>query len=550
MQKGELNKFPYFRIAMKATYIDYSETNSFSSTALSYLSRDPKLRPFIFDFPSVENFGKLIKSKTVTANREVLVKVLKRQYSVLEAESDELKAKNLVLSNIELLSQPNTYTITTGHQLNIFTGPLYFIYKIVTAINLARELKQSYPEKNFVPVYWMATEDHDFAEINHISLHGKPIVWEQDNRGATGRLPTSTIASAVKAFQNLLGISKNSEKLSTLIEEAYINHSHLADATRHLVNGLFAEHGLVIVDADNHELKKQFAGIITEDILNKNSSRIIGQTSKNLEDAGFSTQVNAREINFFYMADGLRERIIEENGVFSVLNTDIRFTEEQIKEEITLYPERFSPNVIMRPLYQEVILPNLAYIGGGAEIVYWLQLKDNFDFYKAGFPLLLLRNSALITDESFSGKLCRLHIKLKDLFKNTETLQKEWVLTHSQHTLTLASEKSEFEAIFQKIKLRAYKIDPTLAPSAEAVNARLKKALGNLEQKLVKAEKKNHEGALSQIESLRSKYFPGGGLQERSENFGIFYVKYGDQFISELIRHFKPLDFKFTILEP
>ncbi len=304
------------------------------------------------------------------------------------------------------------------------------------------------------------------------------------------------------------------------------------------------------MDADNRELKKQFADIITEDILNKNSFRLIDKTSKSLEDAGFSTQVNAREINFFYMTDGLRERIIEVVGIFSVLNTDIRFTEEQIKEEISLYPERFSPNVIMRPLYQEVILPNLAYIGGGAEIVFWLQLKENFDFYKAGFPLLLLRNSALITDESFSGKLCRLHLKLKDLFKDTESLQKDWVLTHSHHTLNLSDEKSEFEAIFQKIKLRAYKIDPTLAPSTEAINARLKKALSNLEQKLVKAEKKNHEGALSQIENLRNKYFPGGGLQERSENFGVFYVKYGDQFISELIRHFKPLDFKFTILEP
>ncbi len=187
-------KFPYFRIAMKATYIDYSETNSFSSTALSYLSRDPKLRPFISDFPSIEAFGKLIASKRVTADRDVLVEVLKRQYAGVGAESEKWKADSAVLSNIELLSDPNTYTITTGHQLNIFTGPLYFIYKIVTAINLAKELKEAYPNKNFVPVYWMATEDHDFAEINHISLHGKPIVWEQDNRGATGRLPTSTIA--------------------------------------------------------------------------------------------------------------------------------------------------------------------------------------------------------------------------------------------------------------------------------------------------------------------------------------------------------------------
>src|SRR5690606_16100450 len=150
---------------------------------------------------------------------------------------------------------------------------------------------------------------------------------------------------------------------------------------------------------------------------------------------------------------------------YYVLNTDIRFSEQELKEEIQNYPDRFSPNVIMRPLYQEVILPNLAYIGGGGELAYWFQLKKNFDFYQIDFPILILRNSALIAGENQHDKLMRLGLSWKDIFKKTDEIQKEWVLKHSSHTLSLTDEWKELSCIFEKIKLRAYKIDPTLSPS-------------------------------------------------------------------------------------
>lgn len=532
---------------MKATYIDYSETNSFSSTALCYLAQDPRLEPFVSYFPTLENFGKFIAEKKITADREVLQQVLLKQYA------DTLSASSLhqnVSTNINLLSQDSTYTVTTGHQLNIFTGPLYFIYKIVTAINLAAELKVKYPEKDFVPVYWMASEDHDFAEINHIKVFGKKISWDAQVSGATGRLNPETISDALRTYQNSLGISENSEHLGSIIKAAYLEHKTLASATRYLVNALFGEYGLVIVDADEPALKKQFAGIIEEDILTAKSYSAINDSSKRLKEAGFDPQVNSREINFFYMKDDFRERIVADNGVYYVLNSDIRFTEEELREEIRSYPERFSPNVVMRPLYQEVILPNLAYIGGGAELVYWLQLKQNFDQFKVSFPLVLLRNSAMLVDESFSSKLCRLKIYSKDIFKDTDTIKKEWVLKNSRNNLSLHDEMTEFNALFEKLKLRASKVDPTLVASTDAINARLKHALGNLEKKFLKAEKRNHESILQQIDGLKDKYFPGAGLQERSENFGIYYVKYGRLLVAELIKHFKPLDMKFTILEP
>jgi bacillithiol biosynthesis cysteine-adding enzyme BshC len=530
---------------MKATYIDYSETNSFSTTLLSYLAQDPRLEPYISNWPSPENFSSLIARKKIT-NREALVNVLNKQYADSGYHNSE---SQLVHDNIASLKSEDTYTVTTGHQLNIFTGPLYFIYKIVTAINLATELRSAHPDKNFVPVYWMATEDHDFEEINKVKIHGKKFTWNEDAKGATGRIDPISIRDTLKAYENTLGLSENSKKLTAILNEAYLNHTTLSEATRYLVHHLFSAYGLVILDADDAILKREFAAIIKEDILEQKSFSAISDTSKALKESGFETQVHSREINFFYLNDKLRERIVVENNNWRVLNTNITFNKDELLAEIENHPERFSPNVVMRPLYQEVILPNLAYIGGGAEIVYWLQLKKNFEQFGIDFPLLVLRNSALVTAATFSSKLSRLQISVKDIFKEPTVLKKDWVINNSSHKLSLADELLEFSSVFEKLKLRAYKIDPTLAPSTEAVKARLQKALANLEQKLIKAEKRNHEEVLSQIDHLRNKYFSGNSLQERTENFGVFYTEYGSAFIDELVRHFKPLDFKFTILE-
>ncbi|MEC3880799.1 bacillithiol biosynthesis cysteine-adding enzyme BshC [Parapedobacter sp. 10938] len=528
---------------MKATYIDYKDTNSFSKTLLAYLADAPALAPFAGNRPTLDGFARQIEAKTGKTDRTELVQVLRRQYGHVLAE------RSAVTANISALADERTFTVTTGHQLNIFTGPLYFIFKIASTIRLARDLKAAFPDYHFVPVYWMATEDHDFAEINHTRLHGKKIVWDTPAVGATGRMKTAGMDDTVQEYQRALGLSDNSSKLATLVRTAYLQHDNLADATRSLVDGLFGAHGLVIIDADEASLKQRFAAFIERDILGGHSHDAIEQTSVALQAAGFASQVHAREINFFYLTDTFRERIVKlDDGRFEVLNQGLYFSEDELKAEIHRHPERFSPNVVMRPLYQEVILPNLAYIGGGAEIAYWLQLKSVFEHFDVDFPILVPRNSAMITDDNMSVKVLRLNLTFRSIFKDTEELKKEYVRRHTKHRLTLNDEWMELNAIFSKLRLRAHKIDPSLGPSTDAVKARLKKAINNLEKKLLKADKRNHEDALIQIDRIKEKLFPGGVLQERSENMGPLYVRYGDRLIEELIQHFSPLDFKFTII--
>ncbi|MGO3108828.1 MAG: bacillithiol biosynthesis cysteine-adding enzyme BshC [Sphingobacterium sp.] len=528
---------------MKATYIDYSDTGSFSKTLLAYLANDESLKSFYNRPAELASFAAQMEDKKDFVHRVLLRDQLTEQYG------DMLKASPVVAKNIELLANESTFTVTTGHQLNIFTGPLYFIFKIITAVRLAKDLKEAYPEKDFVPVYWMASEDHDFAEINHTRVFGKRIVWDTPAVSGTGRMSTDDITDAVKQYCGTFGLGPNAQKLEAIVERAYCSGKNLAEATRSLVNTLFKSQGLVIIDADREALKKPFIPIIKADVLEQKSVQVIQDTSDTLTKLGFKTQVHARDINFFYLTDTFRERIVSlDDGRYEVLHQDIYFTRDELEALIDQHPERFSPNVVMRPVYQEVILPNLAYIGGGAEIVYWLQLKANFDQYGVPFPILVPRNSAIITDDKVVGKIFRLDLTLKTIFRPLDTLKDDYVRRQTSHRLNLRDEMMEFNSIFAKLNLRAHKIDPTLGPSTEAVKARLKKAINNLEKKLLRADKRNYAEALIQIERLKDHLFPGGGLQERTENFASLYVKYGEELLTELERHFNPLDFKFTIL--
>ncbi len=527
---------------MDAACINYKDTGYFSDTITNYLDNSPELKPFYNFRPDIDGFRQLLSDKKVTANRQLLADVLSEQYKNIP------NIEATVEQNIALLKSSNTYTITTGHQLNIFTGPLYFIYKIVTAIKLARQLKDAFPDKNFVPVYWMASEDHDFAEINHTHIGGKKVEWQLDALGATGRIATKTIRQALNQYKGVLGLAHHANEFAAIVETAYTKYDKLADATRYLVNALFGQYGLIIFDADDHRLKREFAPIMAQDIIEQNSFKNITTTNEQLQQLGVHVQVNPREINFFYLIDGVRERIVFEDDLYKVLNTEISFTKSALQQEINSYPERFSPNVVMRPLYQEYILPNVAYIGGGAEVVYWFELKSNFEYYQVDFPILILRNSGLIIPKQIASKITRMGLEMTEIFKNTDVIKTNWVKTHSDNELSLKEEWRELQCIFEKLKLRSFKIDPTLAQSTAAVQARLERGITNLEKKLIKAEKRNYDTHLQQITYIKEGLFPKDSLQERTENFGLFYVKWGQYFIDELLQHFEPLNFKFTCL--
>jgi bacillithiol biosynthesis cysteine-adding enzyme BshC len=528
---------------MNSKHIPYSDSGFFSNLILDYLSGKPELKGFYGYAPKLSSFAeKISERKQIAIERTILVDVLTEQ-------NKALKANGKVLANIELLKNNNTFTVTTGHQLNLFAGPLYFIYKIISTINLAEQLKQEFPENDFVPVYWMHAEDHDFAEINHIHLFGKKIEWKEEHHGAAGEISTASLRAVIDELKTTLGESEHAAELITLFSEAYLNHSNLADAMRYLCHQLFGSYGLVILDAREKKLKQTFVQQLKEDIFQNTAYRLVSETNSELEKIGCKTQVNPREINCFYLTDGKRERIVKSDKGFEVLNTTLVFSNAALENELITFPEKFSPNVVLRPLYQEHILPNLAYIGGAGELAYWLQYKRMFDAAAISFPVLVLRNSVMVVDESLNAKIEKLSLSAKDFFVSEEKLVNDFIAAHSSSETGLATEQQQLKELFLSIKAKATKVDSTLEASIEAELQKQLKVLEQLESRLQRAEKKKHETAINQIKSIREKLFPTNSLQERHENISSFYLRYGSGFIQTLKENLQPLDARFLILE-
>lgn len=531
-------------ISMPTNDIPFRETNYFSDFICDYLDEKPELNQFYNRFPKLENFKAQIEEKSLSVraqSRTVLVKTLKRQYK-------NLNTSELTLNHIERLKEHTTFTITTGHQLNLFTGPLYFLYKIISTINLTKELKEKYPKYNFVPVYWMASEDHDFEEINYFNFKGKKIQWNSNQTGAVGHFNSKGLDAVLEVVSSEFGAGKNAEQLKKWFKDAYLNHNNLADATRYLANQLFGEQGLVILDADHSDLKRLFIPNLEKELTEQTAFKQVSITNKKLEDLVLKIQVNPREINLFYIYKGIRERIVFEDNKFKVYNTDITWSKSEILKHLDEVPERFSPNVIMRPLYQEVILPNLCYIGGGGEMIYWLQLKSNFEAQQVVFPMLLLRNSALVKTTKQSEKLKKLNISDKDLFLDRNSFINKKVRKISNIDVDFSEQLKHLEAQFKDLHKLAQQTDKSFVGAVKAQEVKQLKGLKHLEKRLLKAQKKKLADQISRCTALQEQLFPRQSLQERNTNFSELYLEYGNQLIPELMKALEPLNGEFTIL--
>lgn len=531
---------------MICSAIPFKDTTYFSDFICDYLSKNKKISPFYDKFPSLDSFKYQINEKSATfpkKNREILVNSLKNQY-----ENFQISEKTK--ENIDLLRKNTTFTITTGHQLCLFTGPLYFIHKIASTIKTCILLKNKYPENDFVPVYWLASEDHDFLEVNHFSVHSKKLFWHSNQSGMVGNFNTNELKSLSEMLKNELGMGKNAEELNLLFKNSYLKNKDLASATRFLVNELFQKYGLVIIDGNSADLKQLFIPFFKKDIFENTNYQKVTETIEEIKkvDNTYPTQVNPREINCFYLQEDSRERILTENHKFIIKNTSLSFSKEELKNELENTPEKFSPNVILRPLYQEVILPNLCYIGGGGEIAYWLELKAMFKENDIPFPILLLRNSVLLIDEKQEKKLRKYNLLNENIFLKKDNLTKKIIEENTEILIDFSQQRNFLTSQFDALYEIANQTDPSFRSAVEAQKVKQIKGLNHLEKRLLKAQKKKHSELIDRILSLKNELFPNEALQERTENFSTFYLK-NRNLIEILIENFDPFDFRFLIIK-
>ena len=294
------------------------------------------------------------------------------------------------------------------------------------------------------------------------------------------------------------------------------------------------------------DLKKLFIPYIKNELLHQTAFAEVNQTIPLLKK--YSVQVNPREINLFYIEDHLRDRIVFENGKYNVLNTKLTFSEDEIVNEVENHPEKFSPNVLLRPLYQEVILPNLCYIGGGGELAYWLELKSYFENQNVTFPILLLRNSVLLATEKQAAKADKLQLNWRDLFLNQQALFTQKTKLLSEFMIDFSTQKEVLKKQFEDLNKIAEATDKSFIGAVKAQEAKQIKGLENLEKRLLKAEKRVHQEQLNRIMALQNELFPNQSLQERKVNFAEFYEEYGEELIEKLLKELKPLEQEFKVV--
>jgi bacillithiol biosynthesis cysteine-adding enzyme BshC len=523
------------------SHIPYSKTGYFNQLVIDFLAEHPHLRPFYKYSPIEPDFEAVIKEKKAfPQQREILVTALEQQYKGLEITDS-------VRQNISSLGQQNTFTVTTAHQPNIFTGYLYFVYKILQTIKLASELRAQYTQYNFVPIYYMGSEDADLDELGHVFIDGKTINWSTSQQGAVGRMQPVGFEELIQQVQHALGYGPYAEELIALLKRAYLEYESIQEATLYLVNELFGRYGLVVLVPDNPLLKKLFIPVMRDELFHQRSFGIVNQTIEALSKH-YKVQANPREINLFYLTETSRERIVRIGDSWKVLHMPVEFTAASLEKELEEHPEKFSPNVILRGLLQETILPNIAFIGGGGEIAYWIELQDLFAHYQVPFPILLLRNSFLLTDEVSRQRLQKLGLTTAELFGEVNDLVNSFVQKHTNAALVLKDEYAAIEKLFDDLVEKARNIDITLEASVGAERTKAIKSVGKLEHKFLKAEKKKFSWQTEQIRQLKSKLFPVNSLQERKENFMPWYVQQGPAFFDHILEVLEPVSDQFGII--
>lgn len=527
---------------MKFELFQYDHIPFISKFDQQYFAKDPTLLKYFEFEPNLDGIKKALAEKSKNfSNRTVLVEALKRQ--------NKNEINTAVSNSIDLLANDNCFCVTSAHQPCLFGGPAYYLYKIASTIHLARTLNDTFKENTFVPVFFLGSEDHDFEEINHLKLFGKDIVWQNEAKGAVGRLTTDGLEAVKNEILSFYDNQVDVQDYLTKILSKSIQEKDFGDCIRTFLYDIFGKYGLVILNPDDNAFKRLMIPIFKEELLNQVSSKIVSETIEQMEEDKIKVQAKGREINLFYLKDNIRERIMPINGGYEVVNTSFKFTKDEILQEVELYPENFSPNVILRPLFQETILPSVAFIGGGGELAYWSELKSIFHHFNTTYPVLIRRNSVLIIDNANNRKLDKIGLTIKDFLHPFEDIQTEYIQNNAE-ILNFTEISDNVEREFDKMKDKIQLYDASLFSRFEADKNQIRNKIEEWEKKLNKQVKQKNSIALNQLENVYEKIYPNDNLQERVESCIYILAAFGPNFVDYLVENLNPLDDKFMAIQP
>jgi len=530
-------------MSQSSMHIPFSSTHVFSKLINDYLEGKGSALDFVQYAPNVDGYRAAIEGrKKHPINRALLFDVLTKQYGNLPQEK-------AVQNQLALLKNERTFVVTTAHQPNLFTGPLYFFYKIIHAIQLAASLKKTFPEYDFVPVYYMGSEDADLDEVGAFNLDQTKCQWVTKQTGAIGRMQVDdALLRLLKQLENYWAVLPQGQKALEILKEAYQKGKTISESTLSFVHAFFGSKGLLVLQPDDAALKAAFIPVMEKELLTAFSHETIQPTIAALAK-DYHVQSEGRTINLFYLKDNTRARIEKQGEQFIVVDMDIQFTQDQIIAELHQYPERFSPNVILRGVYQETILPGVVFVGGGGELAYWMELKNVFHQVGVHYPLLQLRNSFLLMHQKQDEQWTAMQFEEQDLFKPILDLEIAYVKKHASQALDLQEQINNLTTLYEAIKNEVVNVDPTLSTHAENLAHKAKAKLLELEKKMVRAERRKQSVAIQRIHRIKNELFPLDNLQEREEHFSRWVGQYGLSWIDTMMENSKGLESRFRIIK-
>ncbi|MBI9070145.1 MAG: bacillithiol biosynthesis cysteine-adding enzyme BshC [Melioribacteraceae bacterium] len=539
-------------------FINFSEIAGHNNIFLDYLYEFENVEKYYkIDFRKTQNynnvFDNLVNQKR--PHRKLVAHIISNQY-------EELKPSKQTQLNIRALEEKNTVAITTGQQLGIMGGPLYTLYKIITAIKLASSLKNQYDGYNFVPVFWLEADDHDFDEVTSFNFIDKNNqlsnlkyddgLEEDINRGGVGSIPFNrNINEVFKLLNETLRGTEFTDELLDLMYSYYKENATFKSAFKKLIFRLFDEYGLVIFDPQDRNVKKLLTPVFKNEIINfREHANLAVERSAELEDL-YHAQVKVKPINMFISDETGRYLLEPVDDHFRLKGKKTKYSLDDILELLDSNPGNFSPNVLLRPICQDYLLPTGMYIGGPGEISYFAQVIPLYDMFNVVQPILYPRSSATIVEKSVLKVMEKFDLKYQDFFYGGISIKDKIIrsLEEIEVKKEFNNTRNEIELTIDKLKEKLFAVDPTLKELANKSSLKIEQILNQLEQKTEKAQERQYETTLNQIGKAVDFIMPNSNLQEREINFIYFANKYGLDFIKLLMNELTINKFEHQVIE-
>jgi bacillithiol biosynthesis cysteine-adding enzyme BshC len=422
---------------------------------------------------------------------------------------------------LEKMGHINSRFVVTAHQPIILGGPLYVLYKLSSVVVLAKQLNK-HPKRgklHFIPLFWVGDEDHDLDEVGHCHVLGKKISWNPNKGGATGRMLIENPEEFLSPLESVLGNRPEAARWMQQARECYRHGITLLEATVRWSDALFGAGGLVVFSGDDARLKSMAMPLWEEEIYKRFSEQAANEGGGKLLELGYHAQISPRAVNLFWLEQGSRARLLRHGSGSWQAGEKIWADDQAMMHNIKDEPEKISPNVVLRPVYQEYLLQSAAFVGGPAEIAYWLQLYLVFQRTGVNFPPVLLRATMMLMDDVMSKRWQQFALGDGLLFQKKEDWVRAFLEKQSDCGMTGQEALQTIRNAYLRLAGEAGATDPGLKTFVLAELSKAEKSIGSIAQRILKARKQKSEVSINRLHLLHERLFPDGQLQERYDNF-------------------------------